>query len=263
MFALTRRASAATLISIAAISGVGLAAAPANAATTVKVLGTSNVRPGPTDATSSVRTLAAGTNVSIECKVTGKTLTNSNGYSSSVWNRTTSGEYIWDGTLNTDGLAISNCTGGTAAISKAIVKYAGKDVNTDFYQDGTPYPVNNPYQCWDLANRFALDNGLGMLRTGDGTAAGIYENYWSNGNSTNYTRIANASNILPKPGDHLVWDRSLGGGAGHVAVVVRADWNTVTVLEQNAPAGSATRVHTYSWDAIDTDIQGWLHAKKW
>lgn len=254
MFALTRRASAATLISIAAISGVGLAAAPANAATTVKVLGTSNVRPGPTDATSSVRTLAAGTNVSIECKVTGKTLTNSNGYSSSVWNRTTSGEYIWDGTLNTDGLAISNCAGGTAAISKAIVNYAGKKVDTD-----------NAYgaQCWDLANKFAVDNGLGMLRTGDGTAAGIYENYWSNGNSTNYTRIANASNILPKPGDHLVWDRSWGGGAGHVAVVVRADWNTVTVLEQNAPAGSATRVHTYSWDAIDTDIQGWLHAKKW
>lgn len=62
-------------------------------------------------------------------------------------------------------------------------------------------------------------------------------------------RTGESGQPVPGPGDVLVWGVNVGAaqGAGHVAVVeaIGADGRSVTVIEQNAPIGAATRRHTY------------------
>lgn len=65
---------------------------------------------------------------------------------------------------------------------------------------------------------------------------------------------------IPQKGDIVVWNASLGGGAGHIAVVESADINTITVIEQNGNRITRRWVtrHTYGNYA---HVIGWLRPK--
>lgn len=144
----------------------------------------------------------------------------------------------------------SAASDGSAAASAFQDKWEGKYIDVDGYYGA---------QCWDLAARYSLDIGLPAVATGDGAAAGIYENFNTNGNASHYNRHPQSTtdpNSVPRPGDIIVWNRNMGGGYGHVAVVLKANWDTVTVLEQNPGAAHVTTYKNYA------NVLGWLRPKK-
>lgn len=139
---------------------------------------------------------------------------------------------------------------GAAAAKDFQEKWEGKHIDVDGAYGA---------QCWDLAAQYSQDLGLGEIKTGNGAAKDIYEQYETNGNAQNYDRIANSTsdkNSYPRAGDVIVWDGGMGDGYGHVAVVLKADFNHITVLEQNP--GDA---HVKTYDGYD-NVEGWLRPKQ-
>jgi septal ring factor EnvC (AmiA/AmiB activator) len=55
----------------------------------------------------------------------------------------------------------------------------------------------------------------------------------------------------------ICWDSSWGEGDGHTALVLKADVNSFTVLEQNNPIGSPVRQGTHAYQGV----QGWIYPK--
>ncbi|MCY1619674.1 SH3 domain-containing protein [Staphylococcus pettenkoferi] len=104
-------------------------------------------------------------------------------------------------------------------------------------------------QCFDLANVYwAKLFGHGLRGTG---AADIpFQNDF-----TNEAHVYNnTQSFLAKPGDVVVFPRTFGGGYGHVAVVISATLNAITVIEQNWVGGGLSktevatrRTHNYEF----------------
>lgn len=104
-------------------------------------------------------------------------------------------------------------------------------------------------QCFDLANVYwAKLFGHGLRGTG---AADIpFQNDF-----TNEAHVYNnTQSFLAKPGDVVVFPRTFGGGYGHVAVVISATLNAITVIEQNWNGGGLSktevatrRTHNYEF----------------
>lgn len=91
-------------------------------------------------------------------------------------------------------------------------------------------------QCFDLANVYwAKLFGHGLRGTG---AADIpFQNDF-----TNEAHVYNnTQSFLAKPGDVVVFPRTFGGGYGHVAVVISATLNAITVIEQNWVGGGLSK----------------------
>lgn len=257
--------ASSTLIAASVLLGAGVTATAASAApATLPVLGTASVRLGPGADTPVASTAKAGSTIRVTCKVSGKALTNANGYTSNVWYRTGSGNYIWDGTVDTTGTAINKCAGGEGAVARFITEYNGRSFDSD---------GGAPGECFDVANQFSMDSGFGRIYTRGQSgssvaqvASNIYLNYANNGNAAKYDKIENKGMVVPRAGDIIVWGSgtrlATDDNPGHVAVVVRADTSTFTVVEQNSPyQGAPTRVSTKSW--ADHQILGWLRPKAW
>lgn len=215
-----------------------------------------NARSAPSTSATVTRTLPHGSAVSLSCYVRGTTVSGGPyNVTTNLWYRLVQGDYVWDGLLATgsNNPVTPACSGSSAAATATqafVNRYNGSYVDVDGAYGA---------QCWDLAARFTLDNGAGQVFTGDGAAAGIYENYSWNGNAANFLRFVNSStdpSSVPRPGDVIVWNRNLGGGYGHVAIVVAANWNQVTVFEQN-PGSAHLRTTDY------TNVLGWLRLRKW
>lgn len=102
------------------------------------------------------------------------------------------------------------------------------------------FPTWQPYQCFDLANKWSLTRGYSRF-------TGLYASDIYGQQSGNYTWIANSPSIMPQPGDVVVWNRNYGNGFGHVAIAT-GDGNTTwfNSLDQNwnAPRCVITR-HSY------------------
>ncbi|MCY1566749.1 SH3 domain-containing protein [Staphylococcus pettenkoferi] len=91
-------------------------------------------------------------------------------------------------------------------------------------------------QCFDLANVYwAKLFGHGLRGTG---AADIpFQNDF-----TNEAHVYNnTQSFLAKPGDVVVFPRTFGGGYGHVAIVISATLNAITVIEQNWVGGGLSK----------------------
>ncbi|WP_145458467.1 SH3 domain-containing protein [Staphylococcus pettenkoferi] len=91
-------------------------------------------------------------------------------------------------------------------------------------------------QCFDLANVYwAKLFGHGLRGTG---AADIpFQNDF-----TNEAHVYNnTQSFLAKPGDVVVFPKTFGGGYGHVAVVISATLNAITVIEQNWVGGGLSK----------------------
>jgi len=111
----------------------------------------------------------------------------------------------------------------------------------------------NKGQCVGLA--FAW-----ILNLGQSHFYGHAKDLFANAPTSEYTKIKNGPNVYPIAGDIPVWDKSVGGGDGHTAVVIgsnKAD-DSFTVIEQNNPLNAPCRVYTYkSWNGVI----GWLRPK--
>ncbi len=76
--------------------------------------------------------------------------------------------------------------------------------------------------------------------------------------ATDYLKTVYKKGVFPVTGDIITWNKTWGGGFGHIAIIDSVDKvaNTFTVLEQNNPLHNPPRVHTYtSWSGVI----GWLH----
>jgi CHAP domain len=125
-------------------------------------------------------------------------------------------------------------------------------------------------QCVDLA-RMWVQEGWGLQSNQvlpsdpeNGGAVHAYTDYPNsliNGNSR-VKRIENRPDNHPDACDIIIWNENMGGGCGHIAVVIDANSNNFTVLEQNNGNGNGYGQD----DAIKstfysdyTNVKGWLH----
>ena len=119
-----------------------------------------------------------------------------------------------------------------------INKYQGKFVNFD-----TAYPN----QCVDLSKQWEYDNGWPII-TGNACKEP------DNADKNFYTWISNTPTGIPKEGDLIIWNCSVGNGSGHIAIFIEGDANSFRSFDQNYPTGTPAHIqnHTYK------NILGWL-----
>jgi len=119
-------------------------------------------------------------------------------------------------------------------------QYNGQGVDFDgFYGD----------QCVDLVQYYNRDVVGGPVLTGN--AADIWTTY----PPAYYSRVANTPTGVPQLGDIVIWDGSLNGGPGHIAVFEQGDANGFTSFDQNWPVGSLCHFQSHDY----TKVLGWLH----
>lgn len=138
------------------------------------------------------------------------------------------------------------------SIDEFVNKYNGVHVDEDGYYGA---------QCWDLVARYAREVvGCPSFWTGSGGAEGLFR-VFAQPIPQYFDRIANNPNDpnqLPARGDVIVWEASFSPPWGHTALVLSADKNGVTVLEQNGnnPNGKA-----YTTKRGWSKVSGWLRPK--
>lgn len=132
-------------------------------------------------------------------------------------------------------------------LSQFITKYLGKQVE---YHSFNP---NAKYQCVDLANAY-IKEILGLTPI-IGTDA---KDMGSKASKTEFDWIPNTPTGVPQPGDIVIWNSKVGGGAGHIAIFLDGDANSFTALSQNDPIGRETHLKKYNYNSV----LGWLHPKK-
>ena len=134
------------------------------------------------------------------------------------------------------------------SLTEFIALYNGKT--------GIGNTPENKGECVGLVVMWILNLGLTHFY-------GHARDFFTNAPTPQYSKILNSPDVYPKAGDIMVWSSVVGGGYGHVAVVVESDTNadTFTVFEQNNPAnvpGRACEVTTYkSW----AGVIGWIRPR--
>lgn len=119
-------------------------------------------------------------------------------------------------------------------------------------------------QCVDLVNFYQRDviQGAWIGTPITGGARDWYENYPnSKAAQDSYIRIkndVNDPNQLPQKGDVIIWNRNVGGGYGHIAIVKSANSSGFISLDQNWPTGSVAHFVQHNWN----NILGWLRPRK-
>lgn len=114
----------------------------------------------------------------------------------------------------------------------------------------------NKGECVGLVVMWILNLGLTHFY-------GHAKDFYTNAPNPQYTKTKNAPDVYAKAGDIMVWDKTVGGGYGHVAIVVESDpaSDTFTVFEQNNPGnvpGRACEVTTYkNW----AGVIGWIRPR--
>jgi FtsZ-binding cell division protein ZapB len=109
------------------------------------------------------------------------------------------------------------------------------------------------YQCMDLAYNwiFCLDFPKSTIQH-----QYAYEVYTQ---ASDFTRkyfdiIPNKLETIPQEGDLVVWNKTSGNIAGHIAIVVEATQTKMKVFEQNSPLGTNAHIGDKSY----TNVLGFL-----
>lgn len=109
-------------------------------------------------------------------------------------------------------------------------------------------------QCVDLY-RFYLRDVLGVPQ---GAAVKGAADLWNTYRTQDFERIPNTPLGIPQPGDVMIWNRNVGAGYGHVAIVTSASLMWFEAFSQNDPAGSASHIKRYTYK----NVYGWLRPRK-
>jgi len=125
-----------------------------------------------------------------------------------------------------------------------IAQNNGKQVDLD------GFPTEQPYQCYDLVNKWSLT--LGYSRFSGLRAYDIFGQQ-----PQNYTSISNSPTAVPQAGDIIVWNSSKGNGFGHTAIANGVgNTSTFESLDQNWSVPRCVGVkHDYA------GVIGWLRPK--
>lgn len=134
-------------------------------------------------------------------------------------------------------------------LSQFVTKWLGNKADFDGSYGG---------QCVDLF-RFYVKEVLNLPQPKSVVGAA---DFWTNYSSdpalfNNFTKIANTPEFIPQPGDVMLWTRRAGGGFGHVAIVLSADVNSFTSLDQNWPTLSLVTKTKHDY----INVYGVLRAK--
>ena len=131
-------------------------------------------------------------------------------------------------------------------VADFIVKHNGRHLVVTGPDEG---------QCTAVAH--SLQRYLGLPLT-YGHAAQMF-----GGDPANWTWVNYAPGKIPPPGAQIIWRAMPGNPYGHIAVVMSANANNFTSLDQNWPAGdwrynvAKAVYHNYGY------VIGWGIAKKW
>lgn len=126
-------------------------------------------------------------------------------------------------------------------------KYLGKQVEYHSYDPAAKY------QCVDLANAYIKE--VLNLTPIIGTHAKDFPTKY---NKDEFDWIPNTPTGVPNPGDIIIWNGRSGGGYGHIAIVLDADVNRFTSLDQNWSRKQRVTVENHNY----TNVSGWLRPKK-
>lgn len=101
--------------------------------------------------------------------------------------------------------------------------------------EGNAYNPDRSYgfQCFDLANQWWLYLFNHTLKGVGAADIPTWNNF--KGEATVYE---NTLSFQAQPGDLVIFNRNYGQGYGHVAIVLSATLNSITVLEQNWVGGA-------------------------
>lgn len=124
-------------------------------------------------------------------------------------------------------------------LQEFIQKYHGKGVDFDGWYG---------FQCMDLYQQYNKEVVGGPHIPAN--ASDVWTNYPVN----LYQRITNEPNNFPNPGDVVIWNNNVGGGYGHIAVVVDATSISFTSFDQNWPPGSVSHLQNHNYN----NVLGWL-----
>ena len=130
-------------------------------------------------------------------------------------------------------------------VNDFFVKYNGKPVDFDHYYGN---------QCVDLYRQFVKECLVYPQSPGVTGAADIWNTYLKD----YYLRIDNTPDGVPQLGDVVIWNKSAGGGFGHVAVFSSGDTNNFISYDQNWPVGSYCHFQNHNY----TNVLGWLRPNK-
>ena len=118
--------------------------------------------------------------------------------------------------------------------------------------EGNAYNPDRSYgfQCFDLANQWWLYLFNHTLKGVGAADIPTWNNF--KGEATIYE---NTLSFQAQPGDLVIFNRNYGQGYGHVAIVLSATLNSITVLEQNwlggaywnPPEVTTKRTHGYDF----------------
>ena len=129
-------------------------------------------------------------------------------------------------------------------LAEFVQKHNGQHVNFDNVHGA---------QCMDLYRQY-VGEVLGLPQSP--LVAGAAD-VWRRYQKAHYERIRNGLDNYPAPGDIVIWSRSYGP-AGHIAIAVEADRNSLTCFSQNDPGGTRAGLKLYNYRGV----LGWLHPKE-
>lgn len=235
--------TAALLPIIALLLGL-LAAAPAQAAATGRILAEPCLKMRSSAKLTGTYLgvcIPYRATVTIGCTVRGDYVSGPYGRTN-IWDRVSYGGktgYIADALVytGTNGPAAGTCsTSSTSSLSSKVDAFVSK-------WNGRYADFDGAYgaQCFDLFNFYNRDV-IRAARAGGMGAYQIYDTY----DKTKYYRVSASS--TPRKGDVAVWSSSYpyGGGYGHVAIVLGASGSGFKALTQN-PGATKTQYFSKSY----------------
>lgn len=112
------------------------------------------------------------------------------------------------------------------------------------------------YQCMDLAYNWVFCLDIPKATIQHTYAYQVYTD------ANDFTRqyfdvIPNLKETIPQVGDLVIWNKTSGNIAGHIAVVIEATQTKMKVFEQNKPLGTNAHVQDESY----TNCLGFLRPK--
>lgn len=124
---------------------------------------------------------------------------------------------------------------------------------------GCDFDGNKRFWCVDPIRMYMKDvlKGNGYQLPSVSVAKQLYLNFT---NTKDFTQIPNAAYNSPIKGDIIVFRPYpfVYGYEGHVAIVLKADSKSITVLEQNFPTGTKMAIHTRGYGIMGRAVYGWL-----
>ncbi len=117
----------------------------------------------------------------------------------------------------------------------------------EFLGKGIDFDGKYSFQCVDVYRSYVA-RVLGFPQSpGVAGAADIWTTYLP----SYFTRVSNSPQAVPGKGDICIWKKAKSNGNyGHVAIVEKADLNTLTILEQDGLTNSVLKRRTTNYTNV-------------